>query len=140
MKFNVKDLDPVALKTRATEEAKKIFAKDSTRKGRSLAEIITTCIYGHAAEIYMMTQGFTDNTEPYQDVIHPSGAWVEVKVTEGEYYIPSVVKRCVDKKNQSYTKHPDIVYIWINDKRSFEYILDGIYKWNGKTFTKLSVQ
>jgi hypothetical protein len=139
MKFNLKEIDPVVLKQRAVGEAEKIFAKESTRQGRTYDQILNTCMYGQAAEVYMMTQGFTDNTEPYQDVIHPSGAWVEVKATEGVYYIPSVITRCVNKKKQPYTKHPDLVYIWINDKRSFEYILDGIYKWNGTTFVKMSV-
>jgi len=133
MKFNLKEIDPVVLKERAAGEAKKIFAKESTRRDRTYEEILKTCMYGQAAEVYMLSQGFTDNPEPFQDVLDHEEP-IEVKVTEGEHYVEYVLRRCVAKKQQSYTNHPNYVYVWINDKKSFDYYLHGIYKWNGKEF------
>ena len=32
--------------------------------------------------------------------------------------------------------YPDIVYIFINDKKSKEYVHEGVYVWNGNKFKK----
>lgn len=130
MEFNVKDLDQDMLKSRALKEAKRIFQKKSTRKNRTLEEIHITAMYGHAAEIYLLNNGFTDDDREFKDVISPEGEPVEVKVTEGEYYVPYVLKRCNEAFFEPWRNYPKILYIFINDKKTFDYKLYGIYEWN----------
>ena len=137
MKFNLKDLDPTALRARAYYEAVLIDSNPAQAKGRSFNEILTTCMYGQAAELYMLTQGFTDDLRDYKDVVRPDGVPTEVKVTECEAYVPYVLKRCNAAAFEKWRKYSKILYIWINDKKSFEYTLYGIYEWNGKEFVVL---
>lgn len=137
MKFNVKDLDAKELLARTMKEALLIDQNPSQAKGRSSSEIIQTCLYGQAAEFYMLTQGFTDDLRPYKDVIRPDGYPAEVKVTECEAYVPYVLKRCNAAKMETWRQYASYLYIWINDKKSFEYTLYGIYEWNGKEFVVL---
>ena len=134
--FNVKDLDPIALKLRAEGEAKRIFAKESTRKGRTYEEVLAACMYGQASELYMISQGYYNNPEPYQDILEKDKETpAEVKTTEGEYYVEYVLKRCADIiLNESWRKHPHIVHIWINNKKDLIYTYNGKYVWNGKEF------
>lgn len=134
MKFNLKELDLQVIKSRAFDEAVKIYEKPSTRKGREFHEILATCMYGQAAEVYLMTQGFSDDTRPFRDVIHPDGTPVEVKVTEGDYYVRYVLGHCKEKRLWKDSNHPDVVYVFINNKKSYEYVLHGIYVWNGEEF------
>ena len=136
MKFNAKtDLDGQALYARAEAEAKLIFRKDSTRRGRSLEQIIETVLYGHAAELYLIEHhNFKDDTHEYKDVIDTDGNQVEVKVTEGEYYVPHVLARCNDAAKETWRKYPEILYVFIGDKETCDYYLHGIYHYNGKQF------
>lgn len=134
MKFNLKQLDIYSIRERAWEEAVKIYNKPSTRHNREFPEILATCMYGQAAEVYLMSQGFTDDTRPFRDVLHPDGTPVEVKVTEGDYYVEYVLEHCREKRLWKNSDHPDIVYVFINDKKSYEYKLHDIYKWNGSEF------
>lgn len=134
MNFNVKNLDQKALHTRAYYEAVLIAANPNQAKGRSLEEIVATCMYGQAAELYMLTQGFTDDLRAYKDVVRPDGVPAEVKVTECEAYVPYVLKRCNSAAMEKWRQYSKILYIWINNKKSFEYTLYGIYEWNGEEF------
>ena len=134
MKFNVKELDPIELRKRVMREANLIAENPSRAKGRSKNEIMLTCLYGQAAEFYMLTQGFSDDLRPYKDVIRPDGAPAEVKVTECEAYVPYVLKRCNAAKFDTWRQYASYLYIWINNKKSYDYILYGVYKWNGKEF------
>lgn len=137
MKFNVKDLDIEFLKQRAFAEAKDIFSKDSTRRGRSLEEIKETCLYGHAAEVYLIKhQGFKDNPLDYTDVKTPTGKPAEIKVTQGEYYVRYVLERCDAAANQKWRNYPAILYIFIGDKDTLDYHLYGRYCYNGTNFVK----
>ena len=134
MKFNVKDLDAKALQQRAYYEAVLIAGNPNQAKGRSLGEIMSACMYGQAAELYMLTQGFTDDLRAYKDVVRPDGVPAEVKVTECEAYVPYVLKRCNAAKMETWRQYASILYIWINDKKSYDYSLYGTYEWNGKEF------
>lgn len=138
MKFNRLNLDQEFLYKRAFVEAEKIFEKPSTRKGRELDEIVQTCLYGHAAEVYLMSLGYVDDTRPYKDLFEPDNTSVEIKVTEHIGNVPYVLNRCRDKilDKNNWSGHPLRVYVWINDKKSDEYTLNGIYDWNGRGWIK----
>lgn len=133
--FNAEtDLDQLAWRDRAMQEAILIHDKPSTRRNRSLNEIYETVKYGHAAEQYLIQQGYTDNPKMYKDIIEPSGEDVEIKVTKHKGNIPYIIERCVLAKQETWRKYPNRVYIYINDKTSPIYNLEGIYDWNGCTF------
>lgn len=137
MKFNVKDLDIEFLKQRAFTEAKEIHSKESTRRGRSLEEIKETCLYGHAAEVYLIThQGFKDNPLDYTDVKTPAGKAAEIKVTQIEQYVPYVLKRCNEAAREKWRNYPAILYIFIGNKDTLDYHLYGRYCYNGIEFVK----
>lgn len=135
MKFNaIIDVDRVKLRERSVEEAKLIYAKDSTRKNRQLEEIIETCMYGHAAEIYLMDLGFTDDTRPYKDLFDLDGTPIEVKVTEGDYYVPYVISRAEQAAREAWRDYPNTLYVFTANRQSLDYELYGIYIWNGANF------
>ena len=138
MKFNViNDLNKDLLKQRAYAEASEIFSKESTRHDRSIEEIRETVLYGQAAEVYLMQyHNFTDDSRPYKDVFNSDGIPVEVKVTEGEYYVPYVIQRCEVSAIEKWRQYPKIVYVFIGNKSSLEYNLHGVYNWNGTNFIK----
>ena len=132
--FNVRDLDAKALKERAEAEALQIYSKDSTRQGRSLEEITLTTMYGHAAEVWLLQNGFKDDTRKYKDLIEPSGVSIEVKVTQIEQFVPGVLNRCKEAKLQTFRDYPDRVYVYVNDRQSPIYSLHGIFNWDGSAF------
>lgn len=133
--FDVKtDIDIVEWKSRAVAEATLIYNKPSTRRNRSLDDIIETCLYGHAPEQYLIENGFSDNPEMYKDLVNDKGQDIEIKVTKHINNIRYVLERCVEAKKQTWRNYPDIVYIYINDRVSSVYNLNGIYKWNGNSF------
>lgn len=135
MKFNVKtDVDLDVLHIRARKEAVLIHENPRTAGDRGFKEILITCLYGQAAEVYMMTQGFTDDTRPYKDVISPDGIPTEVKVTEHIGNVPYVLKRCNAAASDPKRQYAKMLYIWINNKKSSEYWLHSVYKWNGSEF------
>jgi len=135
MRFNAKDLNPQRLIARARHEANLIYPYPTRRKGRTLEQIIETCCYGQAAELYLIDeQGYEDNLDPYQDVIDKNGNRVEVKVTEGDYYVPYVIERATQARKTPYRKHPDILYVFIGNKKTLDYHIHNIYEWNGHLF------
>lgn len=134
MIFNAKDLDQSALRARAEVEAQLIYDKPSTRRNRSLQEVIETVLYGHVAEQYLIEQGWEDDLRPYKDVIHPDGTPVEIKVTEGEYYVQYVLQRANEAARQSWRKYPEQLYIFIGDRSTLDYKLYETYSWNGTQF------
>lgn len=135
MKFNASQLDNDFYLDRAKAEANEIFSKDSTRRGRSFQNILETTLYGHAAEAYLIQEcGYQDDTRKYKDVIDTEGASVEIKVTEGDYYVPYVLERAEKAKSQVWREYPDILYVFIGNKKSADYKLNGVYKWNSKKF------
>lgn len=133
MKFNARDLDTSTLLSRAKEEAQAIFDNPDTRRERSLKEIIETSLYGHAAELHLIEEyKFKDDPKPFKDLFDTEGNSVEVKVTQFKHYVPYVLERAANAKKQTWRGFPDILYVFIGDKATLEYNLDGIYKW-GKT-------
>ncbi|HCY82036.1 MAG TPA: hypothetical protein DHV22_10760 [Xanthomarina gelatinilytica] len=135
MKFNASDLNPELFLKRANKEAEEIFSKESTRRNRTKAEILETVLYGHAAEVYLIEyHNFKDDERKYKDVFDTEGNSIEVKVTEGEYYVKHVLDRAIEDKKQSWRKFSDILYIFIGNKTTADYHLHGIYKWNGEKF------
>ena len=130
MKFNAAELNASMLLARAKEESEQMFSKESTRRGRSLQKIIETALYGHAAELYLIEKcQFKDDPRKYKDVFDPEGNSVEVKVTEGDYYVPYVLDRANKAKAETWRGFPDILYVFIGDKVTVDYSLYGIYKW-----------
>ena len=63
------------------------------------------------------------------------GIDVEVKVTKVFNYIPNVLYRLKEKRKKYPSLYqPDWVIIYINDKKTRDYVFAGTYKWNGKTY------
>ena len=135
MKFNAIDLNAPMLLSRAKEESEQIFAKESTRRGRSLQKIIETSLYGHAAELYLIEKcGIKDDTRKYKDLFDTEGNSVEVKVTEGDYYVPYVLDRASKAKLCDWRGFSEILYVFIGNKITADYNLYGIYKWIDNKF------
>jgi len=137
IKFNADDLEHSYYIERARKETEEIHSKESTRKNRTFVEIFKTTLYGHAPEVYLIEKcGFTNDDRKYRDVIHPNGSPVEVKATEGEYYVPYVLKRANRAASQSWRNYPKILYIFIGDKNTGDYTFHGSYDWdkNSKKF------
>lgn len=132
--FDARDLDIQFLKDRAYVEAAEIFAKESTRRNRTLEEVRAACMYGHAAEVWLLQNGFKDDTRPFKDIFEPDGTSVEVKVTQTEKFIPHVLERCVQAKKQKFRDYPDRVYVYVSEKNSTIYKLHGPFNWNGTEF------
>lgn len=133
MKFNARDLDTSTLLSRAKEEAQAIFDNPETRRGRTLKKIIETSLYGHAAELHLIEEHeFKDDPKSFKDLFDTEGNAVEVKVTQFKHYVPYVLERAANAKKQTWRGFPDILYVFVGDKVTLEYNLDGIYKW-GKT-------
>ena len=140
MTFDVADIQEKGeWQDRAMTEAKAIHGKPSTARGRTLNEIYETCLYGHAPEQYLIETGWMDDERPYKDLIDPQGDEVEIKVTEKEEFVPYVLARCQTAKLETWRNYPDIVYIFINNKRETEYVHEGTYLWNGRKFKKVSI-
>ena len=134
--FNVVELNKCDLYNRAKNEATLIYNKPSTRAGRTLQDITATVMYGQAAEQYLIEErGFSDDPRAYKDVIDPNNQPVEVKVTEGDYYVPYVLKRANEAAHQKWREYPEWLYIFIGDKQTLDYSLYGIYQWNGTNFS-----
>lgn len=138
MQFDsLKDLDQAAWRQRAKLESIAIYKRPSTRRNRSIEEIYNVVLLGQAAECYLIQHhGFTDNPELYKDVLNKDGEDVEVKVTKGDYYVQYVISRLNDSaiKFKNFAK---IAYVFINDYDiNTEYVLNGIYYWNGIRFMK----
>jgi hypothetical protein len=132
--FNAsKDIDPALLKQRAKEEAIQIHSKESTRKGRTLPQIIEACMFGHASELWLLKNGFTDDTRKYKDLFKDNVS-VEVKTVGYPLAAEYEIARCNDRKKETWRNFPDIVYMYVGDRKTLDYYLEGIYQWNGRRF------
>jgi hypothetical protein len=140
IKFNAADLDHTYYIKRAREETKEIYSKETSRKNRTFVEIFETTLYGHAPEVYLIEKcGFTDDKRKYKDVIHPDGSSVEIKVTEGDYYVPYVLERANEAAKESWRNYSETLYVFIGDKTTGDYTLHGSYRWE-KTTEKFVLQ
>jgi len=128
MKFSRADLDRKFLLARAEAEAQKILPKDKT--GRTYEQILRDCLYGQAAEVYLLTQGYTDDTRDYKDLFEPDGTPIEIKVTKHAGNVGYVLDRCRERIAEKWREHPTRVYIFLNDRESDDYELQGIWNWN----------
>lgn len=137
MSFSIDDIkDKAEWRERAMNEAKQIHSKASTARGRSLNQIYETRLYGGVAEQYLLETGWEDDQRKFKDVIDPQGDPVEVKTTEHIGNVPYVLDRCKEAKLEVWRNYQDIVYIFINDKKSKEFVHEGTYLWNGKEFER----
>jgi hypothetical protein len=131
--FDTKDLDSALWELRALTEAKLIFGKESTRRGRTWEDVLSVCMQGQAAEIWLMSQGFTNDERNYHDVIHPSGTSIEVKVTS--WNARYILDRYAEKlKGARRAEWPTTVYVFYNELGSSLYVFHGIFHWNGERF------
>ena len=131
MKFNSEvDLDRNELIMRATNEAKLIFNKPGPRRGRSLNEIINSCLIGHAAELYLIKyEGFTDDPRPYKDVIDSNFVPWEIKTTNNEKNIRDVLRRCNQDAGEAFREYAKRLMIFIRDSKTNDYYLYGKYEY-----------
>lgn len=137
MKFNAKDLDVEFLKERAKREANEILKSESKTRGRSRSQVIMDCLYGQAAECYLIQhEGFIDDTEEFKDVLDKNRKPVEVKVTSKESYVKFVLDRCNEQAKQKWRNYPRQLYIFIGDRTTLDYHLYGRYCYNGIEFVK----
>lgn len=135
MRFNLLlDVDIDFLAARAKREALLIDENPNSAHGRSFKEIYVTCMYGQAAEVYMLSQGYKDDTRRYKDVLEPTGEPAEIKVTEHTGNVPYVLRRCNAAASDPKRQYAKRLYIWIGDKKTYDYYLHSIYNWNGTEF------
>jgi hypothetical protein len=140
MKFNRQDLDLELIHSRAFEEAKGIFESPSRARGRSLGQILDSCIQGQTAEVYLIQKhGFTSDPRKFNDTIDPNGVPTEQKTSTSVTGIHEAVEKCGRDKIIDYRKdnYPDLVYAFLvtkNTNYDVEYELYDIYKWNGTQF------
>lgn len=124
--FHLDDLDYDTLYNKAYKEAIGISRNDK----RPLKKIIKNCIYGIAAEQYLIEKKkFRNDPRIYHDVIDREGNSVEIKVTCNIKNIKNVIERCNVKKKQ-YKDFSSIVYIFVSEVDSFFYKLHEIVEWN----------
>jgi len=141
-RFNAKDIDPIALKKRATLEADQIWNSSTDNKhGRSYTELLADTLMGHAAEMFLILCGYIDNPQKYMDIFEPQALGkdtVDVKVikNKGEKYVEvsvnNTLKRCRGKKLEY--AFANKIYIYLFDEETLDYTLEGIYVWDGKKF------
>lgn len=141
LSFDSNNLNHEAWAQRARAEAALIYNKPSTRNNRSLQEIYETTKYGHAAEQFLIEQcGYTDDPRPYKDVFNTKGQPTEVKVTEGDYYVPFVLKRANEAAANPKRNYPKNLIIFTAPRNNTIYKLYGYYEYNGKQFAKSDLQ
>lgn len=132
--FKTSELDHGIWSARAIQEAKAIFSKPSTARGRTYEQILQACLRGQAAETWLLSKGYTNDDRPFHDVIDPKGEPIEVKVTEGDYYVRYVLDRYEARLLQGWGDLSKTVYIFLNEEDSDQYTFHGIFKWSGKAF------
>ena len=137
--FDSNDLNQNEIYKRSLSETKLILSGTvASHRNRSESEIISTCMYGQAAEQYLIEVfGFTDDPRRYKDLFNDKGESVEVKVTSELYKVKYVIERLDNYHKDVWRNISDIVYVFINDKIDTIYYLEGVYKWNGQRFKKV---
>jgi hypothetical protein len=130
--FDSREIDQVLWEARAVRDADLIFAKDTTRRGRTWEQVYERCKQGQAAEAWLISQGFTDDPRDYHDLIDPQGNPVEVKVTKWDSRF--ILERYSEKLRWKNSDWPTTVYVFYNYPPLTTYMLHGIFEWNGKRF------
>jgi len=135
MKFNKKDVNYSNLMAKCKVEADGIYNKPNLRRGRTHSEILSTSMYGVAAERYLIEHcGYSADDRQYKDVIDPDGECVEVKVTKTVNFVPYVLKHANDAASEAWRGYPSILYIFIGDKATGDYYLYSKYQHDGTQF------
>lgn len=145
--FNIRDIDPSALKNRAKAECDQICNSANAKQGRSYSQVLVNCMQGHAAELWLLKHNYKDNSKKYMDVIDPDDITVDVKafMDLNENYTQTAIRnnmeRCRKKKINSLTstngyEFADQVYLYLIDPKDGTYALKDIYKWDGTKFDK----
>jgi len=128
--FHMKDLDIARVHARALEEAKKIYAKETTRRNRSMDEVLRTTMLGHFAECHLIDNcGWHDDSRPFRDVISPRGEPVDCKVATKESNVWHLLNRLAMENGW---KKVQYVAMWVNDGPKYKFY--GFYSWNGMEF------
>jgi hypothetical protein len=137
MEFNaLESIDREQWLQRAVDEAMLIQKKSWQRK---LGEVLEKCIYGQAPEQWLIEHhGFTNNPDPYQDVLAPSGKSVEIKTTACAAWAQYVIERQEDAKEDNWRDMAEYLMIFAGNKKLLTYSLEGIYKWEAKRVVKIS--
>ena len=137
MKFNARDVDVDILKQRAFREANEILKSEEKTRGRTPLEVRMDCLYGHAAECYLIQFcGFKDDTRDYKDVYDTKGKCVDVKVTRHSGNIPYILEKANRYAKESWRQFPKKLIIFIGNRDTLDYYLYGVYCYNGIEFVK----
>ena len=137
MKFNAKDLDLEFLKARAFKEAEYIMRSPDKRRGRSDLRIKEDCLFGQAAECYLLQcEGFTDDSREYKDVKDRNRKPVEVKVISYPQAIGKLLERVNLSAKQRYKQYARKLYVFVGNRITADYYLYGTYSYNGTEFVK----
>lgn len=141
MKFNRRDLDLELIHSRAFKEAQGIFESPSKSRGRTLGQILDSCIQGQTAEVGLMQlYGHMEDPRKFNDTIDTDGVPTEQKTSTTVEGIHKAINKCNIDKLTDYraANYPNIVYAFLVTEKSnydVEYELYDIYKWNGTEFT-----
>jgi len=130
------DVSRVAWLERSADEAKAIKSKSWER---DMGEILDKCLFGQAPEQWLIEKhSFTNNPEPYQDLIAPNGEAVEIKTTSSLAWVDYVIGRLEEQVNDSWRTRAPYVIIFIGHRDLLDYFPEGIYKWNGNKLEKIN--
>ena len=130
--FNSADIDQALWEKRTLKEATLIFNKPSTRKDRTWEKVYETCKVGQAAEVWLMSNGYLNDSRNYHDVLRPDGTPIEVKVTSWESRY--ILDRYAEKLKSGWGDWPKTVYVFYNSVNSPIYTFHGIFQWDGEKF------
>jgi hypothetical protein len=134
MKFNIRDLNEKKLIAKSNTESDAIYAKPSTRNGRTLAEVRQSSLYGLAAEQFLIEKcGFNDDPREFKDVFSPSGVSIEVKVTSAKN-VGRKLSECDIEHQKPWRNFSDWLFIFESVWASGIYNLRGTYHWDGSGF------
>jgi hypothetical protein len=140
MKFNRRDLDLELIHSRAFKEAQGIFESPSKSRGRTLGQILDSCIQGQTAEVGLMQlYGHTEDPRKFNDTIDPNGVPTEEKTSTSVEGLRRAINKCNVDKVTDYriATYPDIVNAFlVTEKTNYdvEYELYDTYTWNGTEF------
>lgn len=143
--FNIRDIDPFALKNRAKSECDQIWNSTNAKQGRSYNQVLANCMQGHAAELWLLKHNYKDNSKKYMDVIDSDNITIDVKafMDLNENYTKVAIKNTMErsrkKKISSITstngyEFADQIYLYLIDPKDGTYTLKDIYKWDGTNF------
>ena len=133
--FDVRDIDPVALKSRAKAEANRVWNEYQNRTWKEAYEV---CLKGHTAELHVISQGFEDLNKEYMDQLDFDGVTADQKVWDitnidnpGPWLQEAEYNNTRDwrcRKAKYDDGMSDRVYVWLLN--GFMCSLYAIFEWN----------